>query len=98
MSLDISSNDIISIENVLPNPVANEARIVLNIIDGNVRQVELKLFHSVGYEVAFGANTRNVDAGRNEIEINLEQCPTGAYFLVVTSGNSSATYPVQVIR
>jgi hypothetical protein len=95
---DVIAQDMISIEKVSPNPVSNDTKIVLNINDQNARQVELKLFHSVGYEVKLPVDTYNVVSGYNEIELNLEELPIGAYFLTVSSGNNSASYPVQVIR
>jgi hypothetical protein len=83
---------------VIPNPVTNDAVVVLNINELASSKVDVKLYHSVGYQVQLPLSRFNVHSGINELNINLEAIPVGSYMLVVANGEHRATYPIRVVR
>ncbi len=80
---------------IYPNPAANRLAVDLKL--EHVEQVSYSLINTFG-QIVTGAESSNMNAGLNKLNIDLENLTTGIYLLNLTVGESQVTHKVLVSK
>lgn len=79
-----------------PNPFNPETKIKFELPkSGNV---SLKVFNSIGQQVAVLANNEFTTAGYKEVSFNASNLPSGVYFYSITAGDFSKTLKMVLVK
>ncbi len=90
----INQNNII--KQIIPNPISDRCKIQFN--DEPYNLTSLKLYNSMGVELANLTGSAQLINGNNELELNLSSLVSGLYFIVVQAQQNIYSKSFVVIR
>jgi uncharacterized membrane protein len=80
---------------IFPNPTAETATVQFELETSS--NVTIKLYNVQGKEIATGLN-EILNAGTQQVQINVSNVEAGLYFVKVSSNNATSTVRLSVVR
>lgn len=80
-----------------PNPVVSEGTVTYTLNSLDAKFVEMYLINTAGARVAELLNT-SVAPGTNVQQLNVNNLPSGSYFIIANIGNESVQVPVVITK
>lgn len=95
-ALGVNKIDAVAAISIFPNPATSEIK--LHVTALNNISTEVKIVDARGKMVKQVANAKQFKSGENEVIINIENLPSGIYFLQMSNTNGINTVPFTVIK
>jgi len=89
---DIENN---SLTSVYPNPAKDNLTVVVNVSD--IKTASIDILSIVGKRV-FSQTVSNLSSGKNEININTSNMPSGIYFVNIKYKNTNEVHKLNIIK